>query len=73
MNLFVNTRVHIKDGNFLVGATFDSDRSRHLLFPTQQIGFGAGGRFWTFFDLFRVFFSCFVFGGDCANPETTVF
>ena len=159
-HLFVTTRVHIKDGNFLIGAPFDSDRSRHLvvrpkksvlgapdvfrpfstflgifsclfhvfvwgglrksrektvfwysrcvgrallfqgspfchhegrhkrweflnrctfrfrstpssLFPTQKIGFGAAGRFWTFFGLFRPFFRLFrVFfvGGTCANP-----
>ena len=65
-HLFVTTRVHITDGNFLIGATFDSDRSRHLFFQPKQIGFGAAGRFSTFFDMFWHLFtlvSCFVFWG----------
>ena len=50
-HLFVTTRVAVRDGNFLIGAPFVSDRPRHFFFPTQQIGFGAGGRFWTFSDI----------------------
>ena len=37
----------------------------------EKIGFGAGGRFSTFFDRFFdifSFFFMFVFWGDCANP-----
>ena len=35
-HLFVTTRVHIKDGNFLIGAPFVSDRPRHLFFRPKK-------------------------------------
>ena len=50
-HLFVTTRVATRDGNFLIGAPFVSDRPRHLFFRPKKIGFGAGGRVWTFFDM----------------------
>ena len=57
MNLFVTTRVHVKDGNFLIGAPFDSDRPRHLFFrPTKSVL----GR-WICFDICRHCLTCFAF------------
>ena len=35
-HLFVTTRVAVRDGNFLIGAPFVSDRPRHLLFRPKK-------------------------------------
>ena len=40
---------------FLNWCTFRFRSTPSFFFPTQQIGFGAGGRFWTFFDIFSDF------------------
>ena len=68
-HLFVTTRVHIKDGNFLIGAISDSDRSRHLFVPTPKIGFGAVGHFRTLFDMIVVLFVFFCLGGTAHILE----
>ena len=37
-HLFVTTRVAVRDGNFLIGAPFVSDRPRHLFFrPNKSV------------------------------------
>ncbi len=35
-HLFVTKRVAVRDGNFLIGASFFSDRPRHLLFRPKK-------------------------------------
>ena len=70
VHLFVTTRVATRDGNFLIGAPFDSDRPRHLFFRPKKLVLGPVDvfrSFSTFFGHFHVFFM-FFFWGDCANP-----
>ena len=52
VHLFVTTRVAIKDGNFLIGAIFDSDRPRHLFFRPNKSVLGPP-------DVFRPFSTFF--------------
>ena len=59
-----------KRWGFLNWCTFRFRSTPSSFFPTQQIGFGAGGRFRTFFDNFHVFYR-FCFGGDVTNPGKT--
>ena len=61
-HLFVTTRVATRDGNFLIGAPFVSDRPRHLFFrPTKSV-LGPVDVFVPFSTIFT-FFSVFFWGG----------
>ena len=73
VHLFVTTRVAIKDGNFLIGATFDSDRPRHLFFRPNKSVLGPTDVVGHVSDNFRVCVR-FLFGGTAQIQEAkTVF
>ena len=71
-HLFVTTRVHIKDGNFLIGAPFVSDRPRHLFFRPKTSVLGPVDVFGPFSTIFE-FSSGFFLGGLHKSRNTKVF
>ena len=66
--LFVTTRVATRDGNFLIGAPFVSDRPRHLFFRPKRSVLGPADVFGPFSTVFA-FFSVFFFGGTAQIQE----
>ena len=64
-HLFVTKRVAVRVGNFLIGASFFSDRPHHFWFRPKKIGFGAAGHFslhLNFLTKNNFFFQIYFFG-----------
>ena len=63
-HLFVTKRVAVRDGNFLIGAPFVSDRPRHLFFRPNKSVLGPVDVFVPFLSFHDIFFivsrCCFV-------------
>ena len=71
-HLFVTTRVAVRDGNFLIGAPFVSDRPRHLFVRPKKSVLGPLDLFvpfLSFYEFLFLYFFQFVFGGDTQHPE----
>ena len=65
-HLFVTTRVAVRDGNFLIGAPFVSDRPRHLFFRPKKSVLGPLDLFTPFLNFLtkqNMFFLFFFWGG----------
>ena len=67
-HLFVTTRVATRDGNFLIGAPFVSDRPRHLFFRPNKSVLGPVDVVGPFSTIF-VIFSGFFVGGTAQIQE----
>ena len=59
-HLFVTTRVATRDGNFLIGAPFVSDRPRHLFFRPNKSVLGP-------VDVFGCFLTCLAIFSELLN------